>query len=117
LLFIKSPLLEASLSHSNIEDYLVELAEVLKKESVHVTDGGFVVIQTRDVRINGYVAPLAKKIVDLLKPDNLWLKEIVVVMQEGRNSNNQTSTDYLEIVHQYLLVYEVKPREDLRKNV
>lgn len=114
LLFIKSPFLDATLSHSNTEDYLVEMAEILKEKSVNINDGGFVVIQTQDIRINGYIEPLAKKIVNLLKPDNLWLKEIIVVIQQDRGDlKTQTSPDYLEIVHQYLLVYEVTNLEKI----
>jgi len=47
-------------------------------------------------------------VTDILSLGNLWLKEIIFVTQEGVNLNNQTPIGYLEIVHQYLLVYEVK---------
>ncbi|MEW5692664.1 MAG: hypothetical protein AB1765_05155 [Candidatus Hydrogenedentota bacterium] len=44
----------------------------------------------------------------MLTLDNLWLKEIVVVTQDGPNSTNQNSRDYLKITYQYLIIYEVK---------
>lgn len=65
-------------------------------------------VQTQDVRINGYVEPLAKRLVDMLTLDNLWLKEVVVVIQEQerRNPHIDKSAGHLSITHQYLLVYE-----------
>ncbi|MDI3531420.1 MAG: hypothetical protein PWP60_1269, partial [Candidatus Atribacteria bacterium] len=69
---------------------------------------GYIVIQAKDVRINGFVEPIGKKIVDILNQNSLWLKEIVVVTQEKPNQPSPTQEGHLEIVHQYLLVYEVK---------
>jgi len=108
LLFIKSPFLSSNPSHSNVEQYLKETKEIVRQELPNISKGGFLVIQTQDVRIVGYVEPLAKRLVDLLTFDDLWLKEIVIVTQEGANSSSLNSTGYLKIVHQYLLVYEVR---------
>ncbi len=108
LLFIKSPFLNNASSLSNIEHYLQKIKEVVNQELPNINNGGFIVIQTKDVRINGYIEPLGKKIVDTLIDDNLWLKEIVVVTQEGLNSKTQSSEEHLKIIHQYLLVYEIK---------
>lgn len=107
LLFIKSPFLTDSPSGSDIESYLRQTNEIVGQELSRITAGGFIVIQTQDVRINGYVEPLAKKLVDVLPPGHLWLKEIVVVTQEKQNSEIQTESEYFKISHQYLLVYEV----------
>ena len=108
LLFIKSPFLNNSPSYSNIEYYLKEIKNIVIQQLPNINKDGFLVIQTQDVRIDGYIEPLAKKIVDILEDENLWLKEIVVVTQEGANSNPLNSTEYLKIAHQYLLVYEVR---------
>ena len=108
LLFIKSPFLNNNFSPSNIEFYLQKMKEIVNRELPIITNNSFIVIQTQDVRIDGYVEPLAKRVVDMLSFDSLWLKEIVFVTQEGINLNTQNLRDYLEIVHQYLLVYEVK---------
>jgi len=108
LLFIKSPFLSSNLSHSNVEHYLREIKEIVNRELPNISKGGFLAIQTQDVRIDGYVEPLAKRLVDMLTLDNLWLKEIIVITQDGANSINQNSRDYLKITHQYLIIYEVK---------
>lgn len=108
LLFIKSPLLNNTPSRLDIEDYLGGIKGIIEQEIPDLKKGGFVVIQTRDVRIDRYIEPLAKRIVDMLTHNNLWLKEIIVVTQERANSKSQNSGNYLKIVHQYLLVYEVK---------
>lgn len=111
LLFIKSPFLSSNPSHSNVEHYLRETREIVNRELPNINKGGFLVIQTQDVRINGYIEPLAKRLADMLTLDNLWLKEIVVVTQDGANSIDLNSEKYLEIAHQYLLIYEVKNEE------
>ena len=51
---------------------------------------------------------MAKRLVDILRFDKLWLKEIIVITQEKTDSNSSESTEYFKIAHQYLLVYEVK---------
>jgi len=108
LLFIKSPFLAGSPSRGGIECYLQKAKEIITYELPRVIVGGFVVIQTQDVRIDGYVEPLAKRLVDSLSYDGLWLKEIVVVTNDALMPEPKDSKDYLRIVHQYLLVYEVK---------
>jgi len=108
LLFIKSPFLNNNPAYSSIEYYLKEMKNIVAKKLLNINRDGFLVIQTQDVRIGGYIEPLAKRIVDMLEDDNLWLKEIVVVTPEEANSNSLNSTEYLKIAHQYLLVYEVR---------
>jgi hypothetical protein len=110
LLFIKSPFLSNNSPCSNIEFYFQKTKEIINRDLPKIINGGFVVIQTQDVRINGYIEPLAKKIVDMLTHDNLWLREIIVVTQNEADSINQNSREYLKIAHQYLLVYEVVER-------
>jgi len=108
LLFIKSPFLNNSPSYSNIEYYLKEIKNIVAQKLPNINKDGFLVVQTQDVRIDGYIEPLAIKVVDMFALDNLWLKEIIVATQEGTDSNPQNSTEYFKIVHQYLLVYEVR---------
>jgi len=112
LLFIKSPFLGNASFSSEIEIYLKEIKNTITQQLPNLTRDGFLVIQTRDVRIDGYIEPLAKKIVDLLENENLWLKEIVILTQEETNSNPFYSTEYLKIIHQYLLIYEVKNEKE-----
>jgi DNA modification methylase len=106
LLFIKSPFLVNDITPSNIEFYLKEIKGIVKDNSSTILKGGFIIIQTKDVRIGGYIEPLGKRIVDMLTHDNLWLKEIVVT-QEKQDSHIQSEGNHLNITHQYLLVYEV----------
>ena len=109
LLFIKSPFLtNNNPSRSDIEHYLNELKNIVKLNSPNINKGGFLVIQTQDIRIDNYIEPLAKSILDLIKSDNLWLKEIVVITKDEQKIINNTKEAYLEINHQYLLVYELK---------
>jgi DNA modification methylase len=108
LLFIKSPFLNNNLSYSKIEVFLQRTKEIINRELPKITDSGFIVIQIRDIRINGLIEPMAKRIVDMLSFNNLWIKEIVVVTQEVKNGHNQSIEEHLDITHQYLLVYEVK---------
>ncbi|TET80188.1 MAG: hypothetical protein E3J41_00020 [Candidatus Cloacimonadota bacterium] len=107
LLFIKSPFLSNNPSRSNIEHYLRETKEIVNRELPNINKGGFLVIQTQDVRIDGYIEPLAKRMVDLLRSGNLWLNEVVIITQEGKNLSSESTGEYLKITHQYLLVYEV----------
>jgi len=107
LFFIKSPFLKDSSSSSQIEYYLEKLVEVVDEKIASFQKGGFLVIQTQDVRIDGYIEPLAKIITDKLRNENLWLKEIIIATPNEKDLKSEGAANYLEIIHQYLLVYEV----------
>jgi len=108
LLFIKAPFLDDTPSRVAVESYLHQLKETIRRVSLKMDKGGFLVVQIRDVRINGYVEPLGKRVVDLLEDHNaLWLKEIIVVTSEEQGRNPKAGDRELEITHQYLLVYEI----------
>uniref|UniRef100_A0A7C4TKY4 Methyltransferase domain-containing protein n=1 Tax=candidate division WWE3 bacterium TaxID=2053526 RepID=A0A7C4TKY4_UNCKA len=107
LLFIKSDFLNNNCSHSDVESYLKETNELINQKLPNLNQGGFIVIQTQDLRINGYLEPMAKRLVDILSTDNLWLKEIVIVTKDPQNSQTSNEDEYLAINHQYLLVYEI----------
>jgi len=106
LLFIKFLFRGSSHCRLNIEYCLREMMDVINREVSNISNGGFLAIQTQDVRIDGYIEPLAKRLVDMLILDTLWLKEVVVVTKEKRSSEVQTTDNYLNMSHQYLLVYE-----------
>ena len=109
LLFIKSPFLNNKPSEADIEYYLKEIRKLVEQKCYDVNKGGFIVIQTRDVRINGYIEPLSERIMDIIAKSNLWLKEIVIVTSEERKQENRGEKGKsLKITHQYLLVYSVK---------
>jgi len=111
LLFIKSPLLNGVISREAVAVYLQSVKDVVNNGLKTLEPGGFVVIQVQDARINGYVEPLAKRVLDSLGPmGSLWLKEIVVTTPEAAPSDGTDCAEDgdLQIVHKYLLVYEVK---------
>jgi len=112
LLFIKSSFLSNNPSHANITHYLKGTKEIVSRELPNISKGGFLVIQTQDVRIDGYVEPLAKRLVDMLTFNNLWLKEIIIVTQERQNSHIDIAEGHLNITHQYLIVYEKTKRDN-----
>ena len=89
----------------------VDLQTSLQQVLPQARQGGFVILEVRDVRSDGYVLPLAKMAIDTLQgiphghSPKLWLKEIVVVIPEDLPTSS--NTEELQIVHRYLLVYEV----------
>jgi SAM-dependent methyltransferase len=108
LLYIKSPFLNNNPSRSDIERYLSGIKEITERKLPDINKGGFVVIQTQDVRIDRFVEPIGKRIVDLIASDNLWLKEIVVVTKEEQKSQNECiENGNLKIIHKYLIIWEV----------
>lgn len=89
----------------SIQEYLQTVCKLVYEELSVIKPGGFVVVQTQDVRAHGYVAPLAKCLHEYLQSqERLWLKEIIVAVP---NEIPNVSQGELCIVHQYLLVYEV----------
>lgn len=107
LLFIKSPYLNSDkISLAKTTLYLKRLKNVISREIQFIDTGGHCVIQTRDVRIRGYVEPLAKCIVDCLDFDTLSLKEIVVITTETHKDKKCAGPSNLQLAHQYLLIYK-----------
>jgi len=107
LLFIKSSVLKKDFSQNTIDSYFQKLTEIVKCQLSSISKGGFVVIQTQDIRVEyENVEPLAKKIVGSIALEDLWLKEIIVVTKAGIKQENQITDMNLKIDHQYLLVYE-----------
>ncbi len=106
LLFIKSPLLSKKPSQEILENYLQQIEKIVDRELPRMEEG-FAVIQTQDVRINGYIEPMAKRVVDMLSADRLLIKEIILVTSEKEKLQSREEQGYLNINHQYLLVYTV----------
>jgi DNA modification methylase len=107
LLFIKSPCLnDKNISNSDVSTYLVQLKEIISNESQFIKEGGYCVIQARDIRIGDYTEPLAKYIVDSVELTGFSLKEIIVITIENHKDKYTESSSSLQIAHQYLLVYK-----------
>jgi hypothetical protein len=108
LVFVRSPFLKYERSPTNIDYYLDELRRTIEALLPAMKESGFIVIETRDTRTDdGYILPTAKRIVDTLSINNLWLKELIVVAQQEKTQGFQKVVESLKIVHEYLLVYEV----------
>jgi len=108
LLFIKSPVLLEARDQQILHSYPELLKRLLEKCLPQLIPGGFLVVETRDVRVDGYIEPMGKYVIDALHHQKLWLKEIVIVTSERKSPLPPRKNDEnLEIVHQYLLVYEV----------
>ena len=100
-----------SLSYdSENEDYKKgnSLQNVVKQKYSDIRTGGFLVIQTADVRRSGFIEPLGQRIVDQFTLDGLKLKEIVMVTPRNQNDEQRIAEKRgaLAITHQYLLIYE-----------
>lgn len=105
LLFIKSPVMQIN-SYIDVDNYINKVEELVKHELTNIKTGGFLVIHTQDVRINGYIEPMAKRIIEKVVHKNLWLKEIVIVTMENETIKNDLNTDELKIMHSYLIVFD-----------
>jgi SAM-dependent methyltransferase len=93
------------------QDHHVDIQTSLQQALPQARQGGFVILEVRDVRLDGCVLPLAKMTIDTLQgmphghSPKLWLKEIIVVLPDELPTSS--NTEELQIVHRYLLVYEV----------
>lgn len=94
----------------DLASYLNQLKDFVTRQMTRIIKGGHVAIQTQDIRMGNYVIPMAKKIVESLKINNLLLKEIIIVTADNLNSPENEKSFYqnhYEIVHRYVLVFEV----------
>jgi len=107
LLFIKSYSFKDSTSISEVNEYLMEVSKIIDDYISLIKKGGFLIIQAKDVRVNKYIVPLAKRLYDTLTDSRLWLKEIVIVSENGKLLNEVADDESLQITHEYLLIYEV----------
>lgn len=106
LLFVRSPALSDEQNQGVVAPYLELLERIVEENLMHLVPGGFLVVETRDIRTGECVEPVGKHVVDRFRSKKkLWLKEIVVVVEEKKTL--QKNLGDLEIVHRYLLVYEV----------
>ncbi|MDI6697512.1 MAG: DNA methyltransferase [Candidatus Saccharicenans sp.] len=117
LIWIDSPALAGELSFG-IGEYLEAVAKMVKQGTDLLETEGFFAIETRDVRYNGKIIPFAKLIIEMLKNEPLWLKEIIIVTSEDgkpnlkqigdyiHNTAEKSDPEYLQINHSYLLIYE-----------
>jgi SAM-dependent methyltransferase len=99
-------LIRVTVTQPDMQDHHVDIQTSLQQALPQARQGGFVILEVRDVRFDGYVLPLAKMAIDTLQGiPQLWLKEIIVVLPNDLPTSS--NTEELQIVHRYLLVYEV----------
>lgn len=111
LIYLKSSCLNRGLmSENEIETYLKNVNQLISIISKTVNDEGYLVIQTMDVRVDGYIEPMAKRIVDTVKISELSLREILVVAERDFNKSQGKLNKSLDIIHRYLIVYKVSHR-------
>jgi hypothetical protein len=104
-------LIRVTVAQPDTRGHHVDIQTSLQRTLPQARQGGFVILEVRDVRFDGYVLPLAKMAIDTLQgiphghSPKLWLKEIIVVLPDDLPTSS--NTEELQIVHRYLLVYEV----------
>ncbi|HPU92985.1 MAG TPA: DNA methyltransferase [Candidatus Saccharicenans sp.] len=111
LVWVKSPALNLDDGKGvNPQDYLERLQSLSFEIQPSLRSGGYLAIETRDLRREQHLIPMAKLIVDLLRDEAWWLKEIIVVTEaDGQKKFVQGGNlDFLDIMHSYILVYERK---------
>lgn len=114
LIWIDTPEVDDNLS-IKIETYL-EMIRIVVEQSVNsVEQGGYIAIGAKDLRSDGKLIPCAKLIVDELKNNRIWLKEIIVVsgakdteLNKDRGYSDKDNREELQISHSYILIYEKK---------
>jgi len=111
LVWVKSPALNLDDGKGvNPQDYLERLQSLSFEIQPSLRSEGYLAIETRDLRREQHLIPMAKLIVDLLRDEAWWLKEIIVVTEaDGQKKFVQGGNlDFLDIMHSYILVYERK---------
>ncbi len=105
LLYLKSFLSKEDIDLLSIEKFKEKLKDI--SDSISVKKNGYLAINLEDVRINGYIIPLALEVIETLEEsNNLRLKEIIIATTENQRENNKDGK-YLKITHRYLLIYEI----------
>lgn len=105
MLYLKSFLSKEDIDLLSIEKFKEKLKNI--SDSISVKKNGYLAINLEDVRINGYIIPLALEVIETLEEsNNLRLKEIIIATTENQRENNKDGK-YLKITHRYLLIYEI----------
>ena len=102
LVYVKPPSKLADAK--SITGYRFTVRRIAKQASQILSDGEFLVIETRDIRIGNTLQPLALLLWEELSNNkDFALKEIVIVVSEEPPAD--THNEHLQISHRYLLIY------------
>lgn len=99
------------LEQKGINSYLRAVKKIAVEASAFLAAEGLLVIDTRDIRINGLVFPMGVSVLEQILPlSDFEIKEIVIVIPDSKNDSFKTpsNTQNLEIVHRYLLIFTLK---------
>lgn len=108
LVYIKAAASGNNMSNLDTNEYLEKIENIMEHEMKNLNKGGIIAVLTNDVRKDNYIIPFAKLITDVIKFGRLLLKEIVIVTKDDfMNNSNNKANQFLEIVHYYLLIYEL----------
>ncbi|MEO0122450.1 MAG: DNA methyltransferase [candidate division WOR-3 bacterium] len=109
LVYIKAKIPHIESSNWDTDKYLEEIKNIVERELNSLNKGGIIAILINDIRKDNYLLPLGKLITDIIKFNNLLLKEIVIVTTENHKVDlDYKANQFLEITHYYLLIYEKK---------
>jgi hypothetical protein len=87
--------------------YRASVRNAAKKAAELLLKGGFFVIEASDTRIGDTFLPVGLFLYeDMTRYQDFAIREIVIVVPE--ESPESTSSEHLEIIHRYLLVYTHK---------
>ncbi len=99
------------LGQENIKAYLGAVKKIVEEARSFLAPEGFLVIDTKDVRINGLVHPTGVSIMEEMSTFNEFkIKEIVIVTPDNKENSAKTPSGNknLEIIHRYLLIFTLK---------
>ncbi|MGB9721956.1 MAG: DNA methyltransferase [bacterium] len=109
LIYIKADIQCNDVRNLDIVSYLKNIKSIIENEFNNLNKGGVIGILTNDIRKENYVIPLGKLITDTINFNNLVLKEIIIVTPDDcKNHSDCIPSQFLRIVHYYLLIYERK---------
>ena len=105
LVYIAPP--EKLNDHKEVTAYRKAVQEIAEQVISLLSTNGFFVVDTKDVRVNGVLQPMALLLwEDLSKYNDFIIKEIVIVVPEELPL--KTFNEFLQIVHRYLLIFRKK---------
>ncbi len=110
LLFVKLLSHTDDITYPKTASLLLKVKAIINHNLHRVTNGGYIVIQVKDLRVGRFIEPLAKRMYEELTSKILWLREIIIVSpaDSGTDDSILDKAELLKIAHQYLLVYEVR---------
>jgi len=91
----------------DVASYLGTVSGIVDRVSKALRAGSFLVVDTRDVRINGQVRPLGLEVWERLAGEGrLAIKEVIVVVP--KEAPHLVTKRHLAISHRYLLVFAIR---------